>query len=50
MFRIILSAIIAGLKSRQQLAIENIALRHQLEVLQRNAKRPRLKASDRALS
>ena len=32
-----------------QLALENIALRHQLEVLQRNAKRPRLRPSDRAL-
>jgi len=49
MFKIILRAIIAGLKSREQLALENIALRHQLEVLQRNAKLPRLKPSDRTL-
>ncbi|MFT5233045.1 MAG: putative transposase [Candidatus Krumholzibacteriia bacterium] len=49
MFNIILRAVIASLKSRNQLALENIALRHQLEVLQRNAKRPRLKQSDRAL-
>jgi hypothetical protein len=49
MFNIILRAVIASLKSRNQLALENIALRHQLEVLQRNAKLPRLKPSDRAL-
>jgi len=36
------------LKSRRSLALENIALRHQLEVLQRNAKRPHLTPSDRA--
>lgn len=39
----------AALRTRRQLALENIALRHQLEVLQRNAKRPKLKPSDRAL-
>lgn len=49
MFKIFIRAAIAGLKSRRQLSLENIALRHQLEVLQRNAKRPRLKPSDRAL-
>jgi len=49
MFNIILRTIIASLKSRNQLALENLALRHQLEVLQRNAKRPRLKPSDRTL-
>jgi len=49
MFKIIRCAVTAGLKSRRQLALENVALRHQLEVLQRNAKRPRLKPSDRAL-
>jgi putative transposase len=37
------------LKSRQSMALEIIALRHQLDVLQRNAKRPRLNPSDRAL-
>jgi transposase InsO family protein len=31
------------------MALEIVALRHQLDVLQRNAKRPRLKPSDRAL-
>ena len=49
MFKIILLALNASLKSRKQLALENLALRHQLEVLQRNAKRPRFKPSDRTL-
>jgi hypothetical protein len=49
MFKIIILTVIAGLKSRRQLALENIALRHQLEVLQRNARRPSLRPSDRAL-
>lgn len=31
------------------MALEIVALRHQLDVLQRNAKRPRLQPSDRAL-
>ncbi len=35
--------------SRQQLVLENLLLRHQLTILQRNAKRPRLQTSDRAL-
>ncbi|MCK9995536.1 MAG: hypothetical protein KAH56_04560 [Candidatus Krumholzibacteria bacterium] len=49
MFKIILYALAAAINSRRQLALENIALRHQLEVLQRNIKRPRLRPSDRAL-
>ncbi len=49
MLKIILQALVAALRSRQRLALENIALRHQLEVLQRTAKRPRLRPSDRAL-
>ena len=49
MFKIIISAVFSALQSRQRLIIENIALRHQLEVLQRNSKRPRLKPSDRML-
>ena len=35
-------------KSRQALILENIALRHQIEVLQRNSGRPRLFWRDRA--
>ena len=41
--------LLAALRSRRSLARENVALRHQLEVLQRNTKRPRLRPSDRAL-
>lgn len=37
------------LKSRHNLLFENAALRHQLLVLSRNAKRPRLRLLDRAL-
>ena len=47
--KIILIALVSALRSRHHLVLENIALRHQLAVLQRNAKRPRLKPSDRAL-
>ena len=49
MLELLLHACISGLRSRQQLALENLALRHHLDVLQRNAKTPRLMASDRAL-
>jgi putative transposase len=49
MLKIILYALASALSSRRQLALENIALRHQLDVLQRNAKPPRLRSSDRAL-
>lgn len=49
MLKFILIAFVAAFKSRRQLALENIALRHQLEIHQRNANRPRLKPSDRAL-
>ncbi|MHC4519483.1 MAG: integrase core domain-containing protein [Planctomycetota bacterium] len=37
------------LRSRASLAAENLALRHQLGVLSRSAKRPRLRARDRVL-
>ncbi len=49
MFKIILLALKAAFKTRRQLALENLALRHQLEVLQRNAMTPRLMPSDREL-
>ncbi len=48
MLKQLLLLLLTLLKSRRSLALENIALRHQLEVLQRNAKRPRLNPSDRA--
>ena len=49
MLKLLLRTCISGLRSRQGLALENLALRHQLEVLQRTAGRPRLRATDRAL-
>jgi putative transposase len=49
MLKHILLVLAASLRSHRQLTLENVALRHQLEVLQRNAKRPRMKPSDRAL-
>jgi putative transposase len=39
----------ATFKSRAALAVENLALRHQLGVLQRSVKRPKLTAADRFL-
>ena len=39
----------AGLNSRRNLLLENLALRHQLLVLSRTNKRPRLTSLDRAL-
>jgi hypothetical protein len=47
--KIILHALLAALRSRRRVALENIALRHQLDVLQRTAKRPPLKPWDRAI-
>jgi putative transposase len=49
MLFIIIRTIFSALRSRRALALENLALRHQLDVLQRNAKRPRLTNRDRAL-
>ncbi len=43
LFRTLLSA----LRSHRALALENLALRHQLEVLKRNTKRPYIKNRDR---
>jgi putative transposase len=47
MLSLILQAPLSGLKSRQGLVLENLALRHQLIVLQRKGKKPRLKRRDR---
>ena len=49
MLKIILFALASAFRSRRQLAIENLVLRHQLEVLQRTAKRPKLTLADRTL-
>jgi len=47
--KILLKSIVNCFSSQQQLVIENLLLRHQLSILQRNAKKPRLQTSDRAL-
>ena len=49
MLFLILRTFISALRSRRALALENLALRHQLEVLKRNSKRPRLTNRDRTL-
>ena len=49
MLKLLIQVLISGLKSRQALVAENLALRHQIEVLQRNSIRPRLKWRDRAI-
>ena len=49
MLIIILRTFISALRSHRALALENLALRHQLEVLSRNSKRPRLTNRDRIL-
>ncbi len=49
MLLVILRTIFSSLKSHRSLALENLALRHQLDVLKRNTKTPRLKNRDRAL-
>ena len=49
MLFLIVRSMFSGLQSRRSLALENLALRHQLEVLKRNTKTPRLKRRDRVL-
>lgn len=48
MRKLALLALISGLMSRQSLVAENLAPRHQIEVLQRSSTRPVLKWRDRA--
>jgi putative transposase len=45
----VIHTLISAFQSQRALAVENLALRHQLLVLQRTARRPRLRATDRAL-
>jgi hypothetical protein len=45
----LLCLVVAGLKTRRNLLLENLALRHQLLVLRRSSNRPRLTPIDRAL-
>jgi hypothetical protein len=48
MVNFLIGILIAAFKSRHALVLENAALRHQIEVLQRNSSRPRLRWCDRA--
>jgi putative transposase len=49
MMTLILTGLLRVLRTRRALVFENLALRHQLSVLQRTAPRPRLRTSDRLL-
>jgi len=48
MLKLILRTLFSSLRSRQALILENAALHHQIEVLQRNSGRPFLRWRDRA--
>ena len=47
MLTLILTGLLRGIWAQHALVLENLALRHQLAVLQRTAPRPRLRPSDR---
>jgi putative transposase len=47
MMTLILTGLLRGVRTQRSLVLENLALRHQLVVLQRTAPRPRLRTSDR---
>jgi hypothetical protein len=47
LLQLAIKTILSILKSRQALVLENLALRQQLAVLNRSAKRPPLRPSDR---
>ena len=47
--RLIFASARSALRSRRDLALENLALRHQLAVFARSARRPRLRPEDRLL-
>src|SRR4029450_2134304 len=49
MIPLILTGLLRGVRTQRSLVFENLALRHQLAVLQRTAPRPRLRTSDRLL-
>jgi putative transposase len=42
-------SVVSAAKGRRELALENLALRHQLAILRRQSKKPRLKDTDRLL-
>ena len=48
-FKYTLAAVRAAARERRELALENIALRHQVEVLTRSRRRPQLRPADRLL-
>jgi hypothetical protein len=47
MLTLILTGLLCGVRTHRALVLENVALRHQLAVLQRTAPRPRLRTADR---
>ena len=47
MITLILIGLLRGIRTHRALLLENLALRHQLAVLQRSAPRLRLRRSDR---
>jgi hypothetical protein len=47
MITLVLTGLLRGIRTQRSLVFENLALRHQLAVLQRTAARPRLRTSDR---
>src|SRR4029450_1174732 len=47
MITLMLTGLLRGVRTQRALVFENLALRHQLAVLQRTAPRPRLRRSDR---
>jgi hypothetical protein len=49
LLHLLAAATVANFKSRTALQLENLALRHQLGVLQRSVKRPKLITADRLL-
>lgn len=49
MLKIILRTLLSALRSHRALALENLALRHQLDILGRSSKTPRLTTRDRIL-
>src|SRR5947199_3910774 len=49
MITLLLTGLLRGVRTRRALVLENLALRHQLAVLQRTAPRPRLRTADRLL-
>ena len=49
MLLLLVRTLLSALRSHRALALESLALRHQLEVLKRNTKRPHIKNRDRLL-